>query len=415
MPEKLNTDGFDLLQQAVESGIIDVASVKVQLEKMNREEILSKHTHKITQGKDGKWRTRVPCEGYEKNLKLICKTTLEALENAIIEAYKEPEEIYTFAKAFREWNDKRLENRKIKASSHRVYLDVFRYSFKDSAVLEMDLSKTTPGMWQDYLESMACNCCQETYKIVKVIIKGTLKQVKRNGHISFSITDIFDTLDVSSNQFRKTEHDESKEVFTEDEVAKLETYFLAEGSIVSLGLLLMFCTGLRGGELCTLHQSDFTEDYCISIAKTDTTMDEDGKHVHVLSDSPKTDAGKRIVPVPDTFHWLVDAIREKFTDDSPFAFSSARTRTGYIGKERFTRKLKKACDDCGIDYKTPHKIRKTYVSTLYDEDVNPKIIAKLAGHKTVEMTLSKYNKDRSSQKDRLESVNKAFGNNSKVS
>lgn len=56
--EKLNQ--AEILRYALENNIIDLSYVQEKIEMAKREELLEKHPYKISQGKDGKWRTYIP-------------------------------------------------------------------------------------------------------------------------------------------------------------------------------------------------------------------------------------------------------------------------------------------------------------------------------------------------------------------
>lgn len=403
-------DENQLLKYALDSGIINLANIRSEATMKKREEILEKHPNKIWQGKDGKWRTYIHAEGYPKNLKLICKTTKEALLDTLVSVYEEEDETdrdCTFSSAFKEWNTKRLADKLISMSSYRFYLDLFNQIFKNSDIANLLLSKSTVGVWQNFLEGVAPKCCYDTFTKVKTIVKGTLTRAKRNGYINHSINEIFETLEVSSRQFIKTERDDSEEVYTKEEVEKLEEYLISNKTLPNLGLLLLFVTGMRIGELVVLYKTDFLDDYSISVTKTLSKTVQNGKHIDYIKDSPKTESGRRKIPVPEEYHWLFDEIKFYFSDESIFAFKSFKG-DGYICKLSYTNALLKACEKCSIKYKSLHKIRKTYCSSLLDENVNPKIVAKLAGHSSPSMTLKAYNKDRTSDSEKREMVDKVF-------
>lgn len=61
-------------------------------------------------------------------------------------------------------------------------------------------------------------------------------------------------------------------------------------------------------------------------------------------------------------------------------------------------RLKKYCKHLGILYKSPHKIRKTYISTLIDDGLNIDTIRRLAGHEDEKTTYGSYCYDRHSSK-----------------
>jgi len=410
MDKKLNTDKLETLRQGVERGIIDLASVEVFLEEMNRQEILAKHEHKIWQNKKGKWNTYIPCEGFSKGLKLVCKKERKDLEDAIIAYYKaqeEAKEVFTFNRAFDEWSTKQLETNNWCESSYRTYTDIYHQKFKDPEVRELDLSKSTVEFWQDFLEDVAPTCTTDTFDKVKTIVRGTLAKAKKDKHLNHSIDDIFETLEVSPRQLKQTEYHENMETYSQNEFEKLEKYFTENPNTVTLGILLLFVTGMRIGELRALYREDFGNNYTITVSKTVSVIIKDGKHVEIIKNKPKTKSGYRTIPVPKEYYWLVDKMRSTFEEDTVYAFKSEKNDWIMSGRT-FDRWLDKACNACSVPYKSLHKIRKTYCTTLLDRNVSPRTVATLAGHSSPTMTLSTYYKDRTTDADKRAFVDGAF-------
>lgn len=54
--------------------------------------------------------------------------------------------------------------------------------------------------------------------------------------------------------------------------------------------------------------------------------------------------------------------------------------------DTFNSRLKKYCDEIGIEYLSSHKIRFTSASMLYDASVKPIDLQPLLGHSTLTMT-----------------------------
>ena len=64
-----NMEERELLQYALEHGMINVSYVQEQIEMNKRKEMLEKHPYAIWKGKDGKWRTYFPPGPYSKTAK----------------------------------------------------------------------------------------------------------------------------------------------------------------------------------------------------------------------------------------------------------------------------------------------------------------------------------------------------------
>ena len=95
---------------------------------MKRKELLEKHPYKIWQGNDKKWYTYLPDK---EGRKLKKRTAQKAIEDDVIGYLKEQMENPTISEAFHEWNDRRLELKKISQSSHLRFKQVFNRHYKD--------------------------------------------------------------------------------------------------------------------------------------------------------------------------------------------------------------------------------------------------------------------------------------------
>ena len=73
----------------------------------------------------------------------------------------------------------------------------------------------------------------------------------------------------------------------------------------------------------------------------------------------------------------------------------------------FRRKLMRVCDKLDIDYKSNHKIRKTYGTLLIDGGVDESIVAEQMGHSDITTTKKYYyysNKSEAKKREQIESA-----------
>ena len=134
---------------------------------------------------------------------------------------------------------------------------------------------------------------------------------------------------------------------------------------------VLLTTGLRVGEALALTDGDV--DFgkrTVSVTKTAVTVD--GKTV--IQDSPKTAAGRRIVPVPE---YVLDMLKGKTGQLFDFSYNSVRLF--------FARLSKKA----HITF-SAHILRHTYATRLEEAGVSPRLKQYLLGHASLEMTQNTY-------------------------
>ena len=75
----------EILQKAIENGIIDLCTIQIELDMNERKKFLEKHENNIWQGSDNKWYTYLPDMTKSNNRRKIKKNTKEQLDDYIID------------------------------------------------------------------------------------------------------------------------------------------------------------------------------------------------------------------------------------------------------------------------------------------------------------------------------------------
>ena len=383
-----------------------------------RQQYLEKHPYTIYQGKDGFWHTYLPeRDDPNKNRKQVKRKTRRSIEDTIISYWKELSEDPTIADVFREWNDKRLENGAIQASTHDQNICTFKRFCAEFG--KRKIKQLRSGDVLDFLEAQPAHCLKtrgkpltsKAFTNLKVIIRGTLNRARRNGYIDLNVDQIFSDLDVSPKMLKRHDTAEQDDVFTEEELPVFVGYLKEHLDIQNIGLLLMLVTGLRVGELVTLKHSDIEQidgNYVIHVQRTETRFrDSDGNPQYGVKESPKTTAGIRSVVVPPDCEWLMKKIRG-LNPFSEFIFMNDKGER--MTTNCFRMRQKRVCKLLGMKEKSPHKSRKTYGSILLNNSCNLNFITNQMGHTDIATTEAYYHKDMLSTKAKSEMLGniKAF-------
>lgn len=387
----------ELLKYAVENGILDIALVQEQVEMNKREKILKKHPYDIWEGKDGYWRTYIPCK--EKGRKLLKKKDRVDIENEVIDYLQIQEENPTIDEVFEEWNDRRLALNKIGNATHQRNRNFYQRHFKQMG--KRRIKSVSEDEWGDFLEEQIpkFDLTAKAFSGLKGITKGFLKRAKKRKLIDFNVEELFEELDTSDSDFKRTIKEDYEEVFDEQETDIMIKYLKDHLDLSNIAILLMFVTGMRIGEVVCLKHSDFGEN-TIDVRRTETRYKAEGEtayHIEV-KDFPKTRAGARTIVVPKAYEWLLARIRIT----NPFGeYVFAR------GDERITAQVVRMrqcrlCDKLKIYHKSPHKIRKTYSTILLDNNVDEKFVLSQMGHTDVRCTENHYHRNRRTIKEKSE-------------
>lgn len=165
-------------------------------------------------------------------------------------------------------------------------------------------------------------------------------------------------------------------VFTTDEVQAILK--AAKNHSIYPLIVVGFNTGMRLGELVSLHWSDY-----------------DGRYIHVrrtvsnkvISMFTKTDTSRRDIILPDSVVALLNEMRQK-NKSNPLVFPS---RSGVaLRYNSIYATWKRILHEAGVEYRNFHVLRHTHASQLIAMGIPITEVSKRLGHKTVETTMSTY-------------------------
>ena len=355
---------------------IDLAHIQTELmETKKRKKYLEMHKYSVYEGKDGKWYTTLP--DAEKGRRKVRRSTKKEIQDIVIEFWKDQEENPTIEELFNEWNDLRRDRKKIGNASHSRYAQCFRRHFGEFG--KKKIRSIEPEDIEDFLECELSDkeLTAKAFSLLKTITIGILKRAKRRKFISFNLSDLIDDLDVSDHDFRKSVKEDYQEVFDEEETSVFMQYCLDNLDTKNTAILFMFVTGVRVGELVAIKHEDI-KDETVLIRRTETKYENSNGHgfIYEVKDFPKTKAGVREVVVPRDYWFLLSRMKALnpfgeyvFTDES-----GKRITTNVI-----RRRQERICKKLNIYRKSPHKVRKTVGTILFDEKLDNNFITRQMG------------------------------------
>lgn len=385
----------ELLNFAIESGIINLNTIQVQIEMNERKKYLEMHTQKIWKGTDGKWHTYLPEKGGRVHRK---RNTKEEIEEVIIEYWREEEENPTITDVFNEWNDRRLELKKISPATHLRNKQCYMRHFNTFG--ERRIKCLSEDDITDFLEQQIpkFNLSYKSFSNLRGITRAFLKRAKKRKFINFSVDEAFDDMDLSDSEFKKTIKEDYEEVFDEEETPIVINYLIEHLDRWNIGILLMFVTGIRVGELVALKHSDFENNF-FRVRRTESRFLKDGKYVYEVKEFPKSEAGWRNVVVPNDYMWLLGSIRSL----NPFGeYIFVNDKGERMTTNCFRRRLERVCAKTNAYRKSPHKIRKTYGTILLDNKIDFNLATGQMGHTDIYTTEKHYHRNRKSIKTKAD-------------
>lgn len=393
----------EMLKFAIENGIIDAAYVQKEIEMRKRQEILDAHPYEIWEGKNKKWYTYIPDE--KKGRRLKKRNTKGQIQDAIVDYWREREENPTIKEIYKEWITGKLEREEISESTCDRYNRQYDESMTEFGKKRMrDVSEYDVETF--VLDSIhKNNLTSKGYSNLRTLLYGIFKMAKKRKFISFSIVEVIGDIEISKKSFRKVIKSDEEMVFMEDELPVVNDYLMKNRDIINLGLLLIFKSGVRVGELSAIKKEDITGNV-IHINRTEVSYKGDGgEMIYEVRDFPKTEAGIRDAIIPHRYMWIMEEIFQK----NPYGEYFFEVRGRRIRTYVFRNRLYTVCKKSNVVKKSPHKIRKTYGSILIDSGTADSLIISQMGHTDIRTTRNHYYKNRKDQSQKIIAIDSVAG------
>lgn len=367
-------------------GMLDLATIQEQITEMKNKEYLDMHQFKIWKGKDGYYNTYLVTDNGKR--RLIKKHTRQEVEAEVIKHYTPKAEIITLQTVFEEWVSSKLNYGEILKETYDRYKTDYERFIAKSTIGSMAIKDITPDILETFIKS-TIHSKQLTAKAwgnLRTILKGPFKLAHKRGYTDIVFSTFLDEVDLSPRAFtRKIVYDD-EQVFTKPEKQLVKEFVGEHKTVIGLGVLLAFETGLRCGELSCLQKSDVQGDYLL-VTKTEIRYkDPDGHYMWEIRNSTKgRDGYRKIVLTEEAKQIIHDIIMINPFGEYLFMKDGVRVKG-----QAFSRRLKTICRNTGIHERSIHKARKTYATNLIDAGVDEKIIQKQMGHTTINTTRKFY-------------------------
>lgn len=385
-----------------------------------KEEILSKHKYKIFQGSDGRWKTTVPDETKKSGRRIIAKSDYNDFINELVAFYDSIEDnsnsvnesLCTLTDILPKW----LELKEVHTDSgsyiKRIYVDWNKY-YKGKDIANIPVQNMT----QIYLDKWVhqtikdYNLTRKQYYNMSIIIRQCLDYCCQ---LNILQSNPFRDVKINKKLFRKVRKPKSKtQVFLVKEQLLLfneanNSFLRCPKCTTPLMIMFNFFLGLRIGELTALKWTDIEDNYLyvhrseVEDVKLDLNTGDVISTSFKVVEYTKSDAGDRYVYLNSEAKKILRIVKrvnfEYGRNDDGFIFlnmkNGRRTTTDAVSTY-----LQNLCIRAGIANKSSHKIRKTYISSLFDHNINIDTIRRMAGHESEKTTLQNYCFDQTDSDD----------------
>lgn len=394
----------ELLRRAVESGMIDLYSVQQEMDKKERENYIAQHTYKVWQGSNGLWYTNLPTKEGRKQVK---RSTKEKVHDAIVDYYKSQKEEPTVDSVFYGWINQKIEGKEISRGTYDRYINDYKRFFAYEKISYEKIASVAEDELAIFIRQtiIGHELTHKAYSNFRTLILGIFKFAKEKKYTTISISTFMQDLVLPKTIFAKVIKNKEAQIYLEDEIPKAVEYLKNKPTMVNLGLLLAFQTGLRCGELAALKPTDIVGK-SIHVQRQEIKYKDaiTQKTIPEIKAYPKTDCGNRYVIITDNALETLKMIKT-LNPNGEFLFELNGSRLKYYNYNNGVTHMCKALD---ITQKSMHKIRRTYGTTLIDAGVAESLIAQQMGHSDIATTRAFYYYSNKTQKTQEAQIEKAL-------
>lgn len=237
---------------------------------------------------------------------------------------------------------------------------------------------------KDIAGHLSVSTCNTVLKMVKVVLNDAIQDAVISKSPADGIKALKDIDTKASETYHRALTEQEQKNFMQ-EMAK-DYYY----EFVSL----LLCTGMRIGEAAALAWSDI--DYkqnVIHVTKT-VTFNEDGT---MSIGSPKSEAGKRDIPLNDTIRSILSDQRKKLGNLLPMNNNRIFVSVygGIVHNHAVNRAISGALarlEEQGrpIEHFTAHALRDTFATRYIEQGGTPQTLKTILGHNSLAMTMDLY-------------------------
>lgn len=414
----------ELLNFAIENGILDIKTIYKQVEMNERKKYLNMHRYDVWQGKNGLWYTYFPDE--QKGRKLIKRKTKESIDNCIVDFWKDFEnkenckkKKITLNDIFPEWIVFKQKHTNSTSYIKRITADWAKFYQNDLEFINMPISEMKPVFLDEWAHDMIkkYDMTKKMYYNMSIILRQCLDYAVDKEYIN---ENPFSKVTINSKLFRRVKKKSGEtEVYTTEEEKSLVFDMIRRfnndtKNTAPLAVILMFEIGVRIGELCALKFDDIDGNY-IHIQRQEvrefTPIDEYKMKFSgfKIVEYTKSDDGFRDIYLTETAKEIIDTVKKVNFKNGELNNSFIFIKNGKnINHYSIQAMILRGCEHLGIKIKTSHKIRKTYISTLIDSGLNIDQIRRMAGHSDERTTYNNYCFNRLTEKQTEEKIENAL-------
>lgn len=277
----------------------------------------------------------------------------------------------TMEEYFETWMQWRATEDNVTAKTIRENKFLWNALLKDEEITKTPLSGLTVKNYIQYFRSITKDrqLTRKRFNDLKSIMNGLLYLAVENEVIDHNYL-----RDINFKQFAFKTESKNIKPYTEEERLRIINHL--GNDFYDLAIKLDFHLVLRIGELKGLKWEDVKGDviyiHCFIDDQNNVIEDIKGH----------ASQGKRQMPLTPNALKILEQIRLQNPDSEYIFIRNSQP----LATVTFNRRLKKCCDELGIEYRSSHKLRFSTASIMYKNGVEDTELQKLLGHTSLNMT-----------------------------
>lgn len=303
---------------------------------------------------------------------------------------------------FSEYSEVFLQRKKslLRTSSYHNYLFQFKMLIAEFGQLRLDEIRTKH--LQDFIVKNLDRYAVKTIKEYVARVKEVLLEADRDEYPVSKIKKL-QYPEQNGGEYRVLTDDEYNELYA---ICLSKIHFENRSKNCILVTLISMTTGMRIGEACGLRWDDIDlSNREIKIQRTVSRVyDPKTKQSFTHIGPPKTKDSVRTIPIPENLY----VILQKICDKTGYVCSASGEKPNEprTARASYVRLLKKMSSGVKMPF---HGLRHTYATRCIAAGMNPKVVARLLGHRDCDITLNLYTScTKSMMSDAVDMLNKAY-------
>jgi len=390
----------------INCGIITMSDVIPSTEEVIMNKILKQvHPYEIYFSEyENRWCTYIKDDSQLSGRKRIARKQKGALEKHLLEFYRtqlNTVKTYTFEGLYEEF----MQYKKATTSINNVeeYVKAYNRFYKGDPITNEDLTKIAVPTLRVWLEKniREHKLNYKAYEKMAVVFNQLYKYAIQMEYID---KNPFDRIDVRSlGLFNAPKKSKKKRVFSRLETKDINEVafedFARKPYCVPLAVLFTFQTGLRISEVVALKKSDIDLDSkTLRVCRFERSLQNVSDDFRTLTNCEKViiecdtkgEFGERLVDLTDDAIYILQLLYDYYESENMNSEWLFVNKRGHIHNRAMDLRIKKYCRMIGIEEKSLHKVRSTYISMLRASGMSFEKIQELVGHKSVLTTIKHY-------------------------